>query len=106
MQSKISSAKNTLASNVKRLRILRKLSQAELATNTGIIRNYLNQIEMGTANPSLVVIVNLAMALDASPHELLTQHAPEQRAVLLDGRDRHHFDSTHPMREPPRSGEL
>lgn len=105
MKSQMSYSENTLASNVRRLRMLKKMSQTDLATEVGIFRNYLDRIEMGTANPSLVVIVNLANALDVLPYELLTQHGTEQRAALSVGVGLHHFDATHPMHEPPRREE-
>jgi transcriptional regulator with XRE-family HTH domain len=57
-----------------RLRLLReqmKLSQEELAFEVEMNRTYLSDIERGTANPSLVMIVELAQALKVQPAELL-----------------------------------
>lgn len=57
-----------------KIRSLRKsagLSQEILADRCGIFRTYLSRIESGSANPSLVVLVTLAKALDVEPHVLL-----------------------------------
>ena len=39
------------------------LSQEELAERCGIFRTYLSRIENGTANPTLLVLESLALAL-------------------------------------------
>ena len=66
-----------------KIRALRKdagLSQENLAQRCGIFRTYLSRIESGSANPSLVVLVTLANALEVNPHVLLMQDAKAPRA--------------------------
>jgi transcriptional regulator with XRE-family HTH domain len=57
--------------NVKRMRQLRDISQEVLAQRCGIYRTYLSRIESGRSNPSLMVIVALAEALEVEPCDLL-----------------------------------
>lgn len=63
--------KNIVGEKVRALRKSAGLSQEVLAERCGIFRTYLSRIESGAANPSLVVLVTLANALEVSPHVLL-----------------------------------
>lgn len=56
---------------VKRLRKERALTQEELASRAGTSVPYLSELESGKWNPSLAVIVDLALALEIQPSELL-----------------------------------
>jgi transcriptional regulator with XRE-family HTH domain len=49
------------------------MTQDLLAERCGIYRTYLSRIEMGQANPTLLVLVALAHSLDVQPYELLVQ---------------------------------
>lgn len=60
-----------VADTLKRLRIRRGLSQADLATRARLHRTYVSLLERGRPNPSLYVLVQLAQALDVSVKELL-----------------------------------
>lgn len=59
-----------IARNVRHFRLLKKMSQNELATKCGIFRTYLSRIETGKCNPSLLVLIALANALGIQPHAL------------------------------------
>ena len=63
--------KNIVGEKVRTLRKSAGLSQEVLAARCGIFRTYLSRIESGAANPSLVVLVTLAQALEMDPHVLL-----------------------------------
>jgi transcriptional regulator with XRE-family HTH domain len=63
--------KNIVGDKVRALRKNAGLSQEVLAERCGIFRTYLSRIESGAANPSLVVLVTLAHALEVEPHVLL-----------------------------------
>lgn len=79
-----------LASNVKRLRAARALSQESLAFDAEIDRTYVSQIERAVINPSLLVMHKVARALGASVAELVTApiDRPLRGAVKPTGRQR------------------
>jgi transcriptional regulator with XRE-family HTH domain len=53
------------------LRKARKISQEELAFESGYHRTYISQLERGHKSPSLKTIFQLAGALKASPSEII-----------------------------------
>lgn len=63
--------KALLGKKVRSLRQESELSQESLSERCGIFRTYLSRIESGSANPSIAVMVALALALSVQPHELL-----------------------------------
>ena len=63
--------KFVVGGRVKKLRAKANISQEVLAERCGIYRTYLSRIESGTANPTLVVLVALALTLGVAPSELL-----------------------------------
>jgi transcriptional regulator with XRE-family HTH domain len=68
----ISNFKHIVGTHVRELRLSGNLTQDALADRCGIYRTYLSRIEMGHANPTLLVLVALANCLDVQPFELLT----------------------------------
>lgn len=64
--------KELVGKKVRSLRLKAEYSQENLAERCGIFRTYLSRIESGSANPSIVVLVSLANALNVNPHELFT----------------------------------
>ncbi len=62
----------TLAENLKRLRLERFLSQAELAQRAGMSKATIIRLEAGTGAPYGRTIRQLAEALDVEPRELAT----------------------------------
>jgi transcriptional regulator with XRE-family HTH domain len=57
--------------NVRRLRLERGLTQEQLGFEAEIDLTYVGGIERGRRNPSLMVMVRLATALDVDPDRLL-----------------------------------
>ena len=57
--------------NVRRLRILRGLSQEKLALEIDMKRSYLSDLERGKRNPSIRALERIAAALEAEPWQLL-----------------------------------
>ena len=55
------------------LRLDRDISQEKLAFDAGMDRTYVNSVEQGNRNISLVNIVKLANALKIEPAELLSR---------------------------------
>lgn len=53
-----------VARNVRRLRVLRELSQEALAVDAKVDRTYVSRMERGLENPSVAVLEKLALALD------------------------------------------
>lgn len=60
-----------IGARVSRHRILRGLTQFEMAELAGISTNYVSKIERGVAVPTLEVICRIASALETSPSHLL-----------------------------------
>ncbi|MGJ5050067.1 helix-turn-helix domain-containing protein [Bradyrhizobium oligotrophicum] len=63
--------REVFATNLRRLRSAKGLSQDDLAYQAGVSRGYLSQIEKGSFYVSLKVIGKLADALGAEPEEFL-----------------------------------
>ncbi len=59
------------ATNLRRLRHAKGLSQDDLAYEAEVSRSYLSQIEKGVFFASLKIVGRLAQALDVEPAELL-----------------------------------
>lgn len=76
MTATIHNFKNIVGNHVRELRLSGNLTQDLLADRCGIYRTYLSRIEMGHANPTLLVLVALANCLDVQPYELLVNPMP------------------------------
>ncbi len=63
------------ATNLRRLRNARGLSQDELAYDAKISRSYLSQLEKGSFHVSIKVIGKLAQTLGVEPDEFLKRPA-------------------------------
>lgn len=63
--------------NVRLARQARRLTQEQLAFDAEIDLTYLGGIERGRRNPSLLVIVRLAGALNLTPAQLLSEQPGE-----------------------------
>jgi transcriptional regulator with XRE-family HTH domain len=71
MAAKHPEAVVNFAQKVRLLRKQKKLSQQEFSEIVGIDRTYASQIERAIANPSLLVILSIAKALNVHVTELL-----------------------------------
>ena len=63
--------RDTFATNLRRLRHEKGLSQDDLAYEAGVSRSYLSQIDKGAFYVSLKIVGRLASALKVEPAELL-----------------------------------
>jgi transcriptional regulator with XRE-family HTH domain len=63
--------RDVFATNLRRLRNARKLSQDDLAYEAQVSRSYLSQLEKGAFYASLKIVGKLAKALNVEPAELL-----------------------------------
>lgn len=59
-----------LKNNLKEIRTLKKLSQAELAEMVGVSRNTISSIETGQFNPTAKLALTICIALDKKFEEL------------------------------------
>jgi transcriptional regulator with XRE-family HTH domain len=71
--------RDIFATNLRRIRHAKELSQDELAYKAGVSRSYLSQIEKGAFFASLKIVGRLADALDVEPAELLALPARRRR---------------------------
>ena len=69
------------ATNLRRVRHERGLSQDDLAYEADISRSYLSQLEKGSFHVSLKVIGKLSEALKVEPAEFLTKPREEKHPV-------------------------
>ena len=63
--------REVFATNLRRLRHARGLSQDDLAYEAEVSRSYLSQLEKGVFYASLKILEKLARVLDVEPAELL-----------------------------------
>ena len=64
--------RDIFASNLRRIRNHRRMSQEELAFQADIDRSYVSGLEAGKRNPTILVVERVARALGVKPYELLT----------------------------------
>lgn len=62
-----------VAWNLRRLRVLRGLSQEKLAVDAQVDRTYVSRVERGLENPTVAVLDRFANALEVAVSELLAK---------------------------------
>lgn len=68
---------------IKELRILKGLTQGELAKRVGISRAYMTQLEGGTRRANNDILEGVAKALGVSPSELIIDNAQTEAITTL-----------------------
>lgn len=76
--------KQTVARNVRTLRLARGYSQEELSALAGINRNYTGMIERQQRSPTIDTIEKLAKALKVDADALLSTDTAKARTASLD----------------------
>ena len=71
--------REVFATNLRRWRNARGLSQDDLAYEAGVSRSYLSQLEKGAYYASLKIVGRLAEALNVEPAELLRMTGQERK---------------------------
>jgi transcriptional regulator with XRE-family HTH domain len=71
--------RDVFATNLRRLRNAKGLSQDDLAYEAEVSRSYLSQLEKGVYYASLKIIGKLATVLEAEPAEFLRLAGPRGR---------------------------
>ncbi len=72
--------REVFATNLRRCRNARGLSQDDLAYEAGVSRSYLSQLEKGVFYASLKIIGKLAEALKVEPAELLRMPVRQRKS--------------------------
>lgn len=62
--------------NVKRLRMVADISQAELASRLGVDRAYISGLEKGARNPTIVTLWHVSRALNVEMREFFELGSP------------------------------
>jgi transcriptional regulator with XRE-family HTH domain len=70
--------KEALATNLRRERHAREMTQEELADRAGLSSRYLGSIERGSVSASVTVLERLGKALRVYPCDLLAQPQPRK----------------------------
>jgi DNA-binding XRE family transcriptional regulator len=70
MEKRMAQVCRVLGNNVKALRQAQGLSQEALALEAGVDRTYISQIERGVGNPSVLVLLKIAVILKADVSDL------------------------------------
>lgn len=60
-----------LGANIKKIRLVKKMSQGDLCRKLSVDRAYMSNVENGKKNPTLVTITRIADALNVSLDTLL-----------------------------------
>jgi transcriptional regulator with XRE-family HTH domain len=68
------SVRITFASNLKRLRLQRKMSQETLALLADVERAYIGLLERQKSSPTIDMVEKIAIVLKVRPDELLKPH--------------------------------
>ena len=61
---------SVVAENIRIERLRKRYTQEQLAEKAGITAKYLNSIENAKVNPSIVIIVNICLALGLKLNEI------------------------------------
>ncbi|WP_372003869.1 helix-turn-helix transcriptional regulator [Tistrella mobilis] len=80
-----------VARNLRRLRVLRGLSQEALAVDAGVDRTYISRLERRLENPTVAVLDRLAGALKCDIREFFDDVKGEAAGNLMRGRKRNSF---------------
>jgi len=72
--------REVFATNLRRWRNARGLSQDDLAYEAEVSRSYLSQLEKGANYASLKIVARLAQAFDIEPAELLRMPARQRKS--------------------------
>jgi transcriptional regulator with XRE-family HTH domain len=71
--------RDVFATNLRRLRHAKGLSQDDLAYEAGVSRSYLSQLEKGAFYASLKIVGKLAAVLNVDPAELLRRDTKRRK---------------------------
>lgn len=81
-------ARALVARNIRRLRVMRLVSQEALAVDAGIDRTYVSRLERGLENPAIALLEQISRALRVEMMEFFVVPKPSEKlpAPLPSGR--------------------
>jgi transcriptional regulator with XRE-family HTH domain len=81
-------ARALVARNIRRLRVIRLVSQEALAVDAGIDRTYVSRLERGLENPTVAILEQISEALQVEITELFVVPKSDEKppAPLPGGR--------------------
>lgn len=68
-----------LGAAIRRLRMVKQMSQEQLSLEAGLHRNYVGRIERGELSPTFGPLVAIGRALDVAPDELMRLYMLERK---------------------------
>ncbi|HET8745462.1 MAG TPA: helix-turn-helix transcriptional regulator [Ramlibacter sp.] len=72
-----------LGERVRSLRSGRGMTRKELAAKAGVSERHLANLELGVGNASVLILLQVAQALQSTPAELLADEAPSPERLLI-----------------------
>lgn len=72
-----------ISSNIKRLRSLQNTSQLNLALNTGLTHNFINDIENCKKGVSAKTLAKLSVALDVEPYQFFLPEGMSNNDMMV-----------------------
>ncbi len=94
-----------LAARLKRLRLARGWSLAQLSSQSKFSRPYLSRLETGARQPSLAALVSLARIFELPLHSLLEEHPNDQGTPVVIHGNRPQIHRGNGLRYRPVSGD-
>jgi transcriptional regulator with XRE-family HTH domain len=77
--SRVMNAREIVAWNIRRLRVVQAVSAETLAADAGIDRAYMSEMERGLANPTVDLLERLAAVLGVDLGEFFVRPAPNEQ---------------------------
>ena len=76
-------SRKVIAQNLRKFRLLRRLSQESLALEAGVDRTYVGGLERGSRNPSVDMLDKLAKTLAIKTSDFFTEAADSPNPAAL-----------------------
>lgn len=73
---------NHFGMRVREIRQKKKITKERFAEQIGVQASYIPQLERGEKNPSFDVLINIMMALEVTPDELLCDYSPAEKQAI------------------------
>ena len=77
LEAEFAHTRRAISQNLKALRQAKSLAQEKLALEAGVDRTVVSKIEREVANPSIEILIRLAVALEVDVGRLISPHSPQ-----------------------------